>query len=77
MNTQQTKPTKPCRSGTAIGTTVTVGLAIIGVSATGCAAIGAVIGAAMNDMAAILWGFSAGAALGGGIVMALALREGH
>lgn len=78
MNTQQTNPTKGCRSGSAIGVRfVAVGLAIIGVSAAVCGAIGAVIGVAMNDMAGSAWGVAAGAALGGGIVMALSLRERH
>ncbi len=79
MNTQQTKPIKRCRSGTAIGVRyVTVGFAIIGKSVAVCAAVGAVIGAAMNDMSSgFAWGVAGGAALGSYMTMALSFRERH
>ncbi len=63
-----------CSSGTAIGGSVVVGLAIIVISAAVGGAIGAVIGVVMNDMAACPWGVAAGAAIGG-YVMALRFRE--
>ena len=75
---------RPCLSGIAsaigakkfirwIGVSVAVGLAIVGVSIAVCTAIGAVVGVAMNDMAAVPWGFAVGAALGGGIVFVLSM----
>lgn len=75
MSTEQTKPTKRCRLETGFGVRVAVGLAIILVSAAVCGAIGAVIGAAINDMAACAWGVAAGAGLGSVIMMATVFRE--
>jgi hypothetical protein len=78
MNTEQTKPAICCRSGIAIGLgvagIVAVGFAIIGVSVAVCAAIGAVVGAAMHDLASgFAWGVTAGLATGSGIIGIMAI----